>query len=810
MASTDAAAANVAQMHRFVTEVQQNGNFDLIDKLTHKDFVDHTAAQGQSPNIDGVHFIMRYIHSNIKDLKIEIVHCLSDGNVVATTKYLRGTQVGDLMGKPATNGPIELRIMDFMTVVDGQFKDHWATPSLPLHTDILAYLKNALDPIASEISVTQQQRLQDARKKRKRGQTAPDESVLQLKQVHVAGFGVEQVWEQARRVIDATRKEVELGILEAEAEQDTKPDVSGSQEEDESVLGEEGVDWELDGGDVDEDVQYDGTSDAMDEDLDTDGEIAQDALDEDMELDSEDADERPDEPAEELVTDKFGLNDGFFSIDNFNKQSEFLEQQDARGENDGAASDEEDVDWDADPYLGGAIDGEDEEMTGAAVGVVDDDDDDDEGEAGGFGDPDAPSEDEEDELEAGEMDDMGGMGNTNNIMYKDFFAPPAQKKRPNKKGRPNPHNFPAKTASNINSAAEVDEDAEETERNMAAVHRELFEDEESEEEEEENELDPGDPKSRKSAHERRRAAIAEEIRKLEAANVAKRDWTLSGEARAADRPINSLLEEDLDFERAGKPVPVITAEVSESIEELIRRRILAQDFQDIIRRRPNDLATGKGRRGKLDFELDDSKSKKGLAEEYEEEHLRQTDPTYVDAKDEKLAKEHKEIGAMWRDISSKLDSLSSWHFRPKQPTAQIDIRVDAPTITMEDARPSAGGDVAGASQLAPQEIYKAGEAANGNNAEVVGKSGLPSGREELSREDRKRRRRREKERIRKAGGNESEKTESKGAKEKRDVVSDLKKGGVKVIGKKGEMKDVQGRAIKEAEAGSPGGSRFKL
>ena len=108
--------------------------------------------------------------------------------------------------------------------------------------------------------------------------------------------------------------------------------------------------------------------------------------------------------------------------------------------------------------------------------------------------------------------------------------------------------------------------------------------------------------------------------------------------------MNSLLEEDLDFERAGKPVPVITAEVSESIEELIKRRILAHDFQDIIRRRPDGLATGKdGRRGKLDFELDDSKSKKGLAEEYEEEHLRRTDPNFVDVKDEKLEKEQKEI-----------------------------------------------------------------------------------------------------------------------------------------------------------------------
>ena len=51
-----------------------------------------------------------------------------------------------------------------------------------------------------------------------------------------------------------------------------------------------------------------------------------------------------------LVKDRFGLNDGFFSIDDFNKQSQFLEDQDARGDpNDGAASDEEDIDWEGDP-----------------------------------------------------------------------------------------------------------------------------------------------------------------------------------------------------------------------------------------------------------------------------------------------------------------------------------------------------------------------------------------------------------------------------------------------------------------------------
>ena len=123
------AATNVATMRRFVIEVQQNGNFDLINEMTHENFFDHTAQPGQSPRRDGVHAIMRWIHSTITDLKIEIVHCISDGKVIATTKILRGKQVGEIFGKPATNAGIEFRIMDFLTVVDGKLKDHWATVS---------------------------------------------------------------------------------------------------------------------------------------------------------------------------------------------------------------------------------------------------------------------------------------------------------------------------------------------------------------------------------------------------------------------------------------------------------------------------------------------------------------------------------------------------------------------------------------------------------------------------------------------------------------------------------------------------------
>ncbi|KAK4496720.1 hypothetical protein PRZ48_012703 [Zasmidium cellare] len=686
-------------------------------------------------------------------------------------------------------------------------------PTLPLYTDSIAYLKNILDPLAKDVSEEQQQRLKEARRKRKRGQDHDEEDVLRLKQIHTEGFGVEQVWEQARRVIDAATHEAEKAYeaAAAQAEGEEKPATNGKsvkfadeEEESDEDLGEEGVDYEVEGVD-DGEEEYDEEDEEDEENADqvlSDDEEDFDMNGHDDFDDMEEDEEERDEPAAELVQDKFGLNDGFFSIDDFNKQSEFLEQQDARGDDDGAASDEEDVDWDADPLGQGAVNGD-------ATAGADEEDGEEEEDGPTFGDPDAPSEDEDEEVDGGEMDGLGDMANTNDVMYADFFAPPAQKKKKNKKGRPNPHNFPETSANG------KQDDEPDMQRTMEAVHRDLFDESDEEEgEEEKEELDPADPRSRRSAHERRKAEIAAEIRKLEAANVAKREWQLSGEARAADRPVNSLLEEDLDFERAGKPVPVITAEVSESIEELVKRRILAHDFQDIIRRRPDDLATGKdGRRGKLDFELDDSKSKKGLAEEYEEEHLKRTDPNYVDVKDEKLEKEQKEIEKLWREVSGQLDSLSSWHFRPKAPAPQLDIRVDAPVVTMEDARPNAGGEVAGASQLAPQEIYKGGEASAANKREeVAGKSGLPSAREEMSREEKKRRRRREKERIRKASGNaDGKNVESRAAKEKKAMLGDLKKGGVKVIGKKGDMRDVEGKEVRGGDgSGGQGAARFKL
>lgn len=715
----------------------------------------------------------------------------------------------------------------FLTTLQSSFHT-FLQPTLSLHAASLVLAKRYLDPLATSTSVAQAQRQQASRRKRKRGDYDVDDSQkpLQLTQIYVEGFKVEQIWEQARRILDATRSELERSLPTTSQTQVTTslPEkLAGlSTENRKSVrfreFDEDG--FEDDKSDPDELDRVDdmslGESDGSIDDLNQpppDGETAVfgQSVDDDLEdmLDREGVGEEEDpdellesggESEEIFYPDKNGLNDGFFSIDDFNRQSEFLEQQDARGENDGGASDEEDVDWDADPLAvtpsyksGQMLDDEATEESedgdaGPTFGNVD------------LNAPDFSDDDDDDSANEPQLDDVGAMNNTNEIRYADFFAPPPNKASNNSRRRALP-----KTQPPPQQAIEDD-----VQRTISAVRRDIFEDDLTPDEDEA--LSDGD--DRRSSHQRRQAALTAEIRRLEAASVAKRDWTLSGEARAADRPINSLLEEDLDFERAGKPIPVITQEISEDIEALIKRRILAREFDEVIRRRPGNLATGNGdvRRGR--FELDDTKPQQSLAEMYEAEHLKTVDPEgYTDKRDEQLKREHAKIEQMWKDVSAKLDALSSWHYRPKPPSASINVVADVPTISIEDARPAAGGEVGGESMLAPQEVYKPGED-KVNREEVLKKgSGLPIGREEMTRDEKVRRRRREKERIRKAGGLTPAKgLEGRGKKmeEKRGVIGDLKKGGVRVIGKKGEVRDIEGKAARGQVAMGKGAGGYKL
>lgn len=82
--------------------------------------------------------------------------------------------------------------------------------------------------------------------------------------------------------------------------------------------------------------------------------------------------------------------------------------------------------------------------------------------------------------------------------------------------------------------------------------------------------------------------LRKKIAHLEEEQLGEKSWQMLGEATATKRPANSLLEEDLEFDFAARPAPVITEAVTKSIEDLIKYRIFHEAFDDPIARQKED------------------------------------------------------------------------------------------------------------------------------------------------------------------------------------------------------------------------------
>ena len=169
-----------------------------------------------------------------------------------------------------------------------------------------------------------------------------------------------------------------------------------------------------------------------------------------------------------------------------------------------------------------------------------------------------------------------------------------------------------------------------------------------------------------SRHEKRMKALSAQIVEMEQENIGKKDWTLSGESRSRDRPVNSLLEESLEFEHMAKSAPIITAERTLSLEDKIKGRILEERFDDVEKRLPFDPKAFLPSRL---LDISGKQSEVGLgelyADEYSEQRQKAEGREVVDVRDAKLDKEHKEIEQLFDIVCGKLDALSNAHFTPK-------------------------------------------------------------------------------------------------------------------------------------------------
>ena len=118
--------SNVERMRLFVEQVQEKGRLELIDGLVCPDFRNHTVEPGQRDDRAGIGETAAAMHEAFSDLRIEILHCVGDGDLVATHKMFRGRHTGAWFGVPPSGNQVEFRVMDLVRYRDGQWAEHWA------------------------------------------------------------------------------------------------------------------------------------------------------------------------------------------------------------------------------------------------------------------------------------------------------------------------------------------------------------------------------------------------------------------------------------------------------------------------------------------------------------------------------------------------------------------------------------------------------------------------------------------------------------------------------------------------------------
>ena len=126
MTHTAEGKSNVDRMRFFVEEVQQKGRLELIDTLVHASFHNHTAEPGRGVDREGVRTTVAAMHAAFSGLTVQILHCVGDGDLVATHKVFRARHTGPWFDVPPSGNQVEFRVMDLVRYRDGQLAEHWA------------------------------------------------------------------------------------------------------------------------------------------------------------------------------------------------------------------------------------------------------------------------------------------------------------------------------------------------------------------------------------------------------------------------------------------------------------------------------------------------------------------------------------------------------------------------------------------------------------------------------------------------------------------------------------------------------------
>ena len=96
-----------------------------FERIADPDIVDHNAAPGSRPGLQGLLDAAAMFRSGFPDLKISIDRMVAEGDTVAVYGNASGTNTGSLMGAPATGKRAAIAYIDIYRIAGGKIVETW-------------------------------------------------------------------------------------------------------------------------------------------------------------------------------------------------------------------------------------------------------------------------------------------------------------------------------------------------------------------------------------------------------------------------------------------------------------------------------------------------------------------------------------------------------------------------------------------------------------------------------------------------------------------------------------------------------------
>ncbi|MBD3884303.1 ester cyclase [Phormidium tenue FACHB-886] len=116
---------NKALYQRYIQQVFNQGQLDVLDEILSPSYVYHEAPPGTPPGAEGIKQVVSIFRTAFPDLEITIDDQVAEDDKVCSRATTRGTHQGEIFGIPATGKAVTMTGLTLVRIVDGRIVESW-------------------------------------------------------------------------------------------------------------------------------------------------------------------------------------------------------------------------------------------------------------------------------------------------------------------------------------------------------------------------------------------------------------------------------------------------------------------------------------------------------------------------------------------------------------------------------------------------------------------------------------------------------------------------------------------------------------